>query len=163
LPAGVYTIKIRANDNSGDDDYDTYVYAKTSSTPAVEDGASLDMDVNFAGYDYVTHSGWDRTIAGVEVLDGKLTIGCTWGNSSQAFFDEARLLLTAPATGFDYAAAYEEAIQGIETEVATDARVIGIEIYDLNGRRMAAAQRGIQIVKKYMSNGTIRTEKVIIR
>lgn len=163
LPAGVYNITINANDNSGDDPNDSYVYVKTSSTPAVEEGAELNMDVNFAGYSYVDNGNSTHEIVGIEVTDGKLTIGCTWGNTSQAFFGDVRLALTAPAAGFDYASAYEEAIQGIETEVADNARVLGIEIYDLNGRRLANAQRGIQIVKKYMSNGTIRTEKVIIR
>ena len=47
LPAGVYTIKFSANDNSGESD-GTCVYVKKSDTPAVEDGAELNPDVNFA-------------------------------------------------------------------------------------------------------------------
>ena len=51
----------------------------------------------------------------------------------------------------------------IETGVdnAREVRVRGVELYDLNGRRIVSANKGIQIVKKYMSDGTVRIEKVV--
>ena len=159
LPAGVYTIKIRANDNSSDDDTDSYAYVKTSSTPAVEEGAEIDLDTNFAGYAYVPHSGWNHEITGIEVTDGILTIGCTWGGTSQAFFDDVRLVLTAPATGFDYNQAY---IDGISTTEST-ATVNGTMMFTIDGRQASSLHRGINIVRQQMSDGTVRTKKVIIR
>ena len=96
------------------------------------------------------------------VTDGVLTIGVNAGSGSHTFFNEVRLLLTAP-TSFDYAGEYAKLNEQIETavEAPAAARVRGIELYDLNGRRIIAAQKGVQIVKKYMSDGTVRIEKVI--
>ena len=72
-------------------------------------------------------------------------------------------MLVSPAAGFDYAGEYAKLNEQIETgvEAPAAARVRGIELYDLNGRRIITAQKGIQIVKKYMSDGTVRIEKVI--
>jgi len=77
-------------------------------------------------------------------------------------FDQIKALyLTAPAS-VDYASLYDDAMTGIETlETQPAAKVRAIELYDLNGRRIATAQKGIQIVKKYMNDGTVRTEKVV--
>ena len=36
-------------------------------------------------------------------------------------------------------------------------------IFDLNGRRLSKAQKGITIVKKVMSDGSVKTEKVIVK
>ncbi|MDE5784797.1 MAG: hypothetical protein K2H97_10835 [Prevotella sp.] len=159
LPAGVYTIKIRANDNSETTD-GTYAYVKTSETPEVEEGAELDKEYHYAGYADVAHSGWDLEINNITVTDGTLTLGCAWGPESQAFFDEFHVMLTAPAAGFDYAQAYADHIEtGIENTQAS--QVKAIELYNLDGRRISSARQGIVIVKKIMSDGTVRTEKVV--
>lgn len=159
LPAGVYTIKIRANDNSETTD-GTYAYVKTSETPEVEEGAELDKEYHYAGYADVAHSGWDLEINNITVTDGTLTLGCAWGPESQAFFDEFHVVLTAPAAGFNYAQAYADHIEtGIENTQAS--QVKAIELYNLDGRRISSARQGIVIVKKIMSDGTVRTEKVV--
>jgi hypothetical protein len=68
--------------------------------------------------------------------------------------------MTGAAAGFDYANAYNEYVEtGIETTKAGTVRAI--ELFDLNGRRLSTATRGVTIVKKYMSDGTVRTEKVV--
>ena len=36
-----------------------------------------------------------------------------------------------------------------------------IELYDINGRRVAKAQKGLVIMKQVMSDGSIRTIKVV--
>ena len=59
-----------------------------------------------------------------------------------------------------YAAAYDEVLQGVET-IENAAQVVGIELYDLNGRRINVATQGIVIVKKYMSDGSIDVQKII--
>ena len=69
--------------------------------------------------------------------------------------------MAAAADGFDYAGAYQEVIEGVEGTVAAPAQVMGIELYDLNGRRIMKAQQGVVIMKKFMNDGTIRVEKVI--
>ena len=41
------------------------------------------------------------------------------------------------------------------------AKVRAIELYDVNGRRIAKAQKGLVIMKQIMSDGSIRTIKVV--
>lgn len=166
LPAGVYTIKALANDNSGSRKYENnYVYAKVSDSPQtyvkLNESDSIDADASFAAYAAFKNDGWDRTFnKELTIIDGKLTLGCVWDAEAQAFFDEVRLYMTAPAEGFNYE---EGAATAIETEAASAARINGIQIYDLNGRRLGTAQKGIQIVKKYMNDGTVKVEKVIVK
>ena len=163
LPAGIYNITFRCRDHSGDitDDVYSYVYVKNSSTPDVEEGAEIDKDVNFAGWGIVTHQdGWvDVEIPNIIVDDGLLTLGCTWSNLSQAFLDDVHVYLTGKAD-VDYSALYEEVAAGIE-KVANTAKVRAIELYDLNGQRIPVAKKGVVIVKKLMSDGTVKTEKVV--
>ena len=163
LPAGIYTIKFNAWDNSDTSD-GTYAYVKTSSTPALEEGEEMDLDKT-AGYALMTGKAIpEEGITDIVVTDGVLTLGFAWGNQSQAFFEYVNVLLTGAATGFDYAKAYEEVAAGIETLEGTPAaKVRAIQIFDLNGRRLSKAQKGVTIVKKVMSDGSIKTEKVIVK
>ena len=163
LPAGVYTIQFNANDNSGES-AGTYVYVKTSETPAVEEGAEFDVDVNTAGYAQVDNNGWDRAIENIVVTDGVLTLGFRSGTVSQPFMDWVHVLMTGPAN-VDYADLYAKAAAaGIETLEGTPAaKVRAIQLFDINGRRVAKAQKGLTIVKKVMSDGSVKTEKVIVK
>jgi hypothetical protein len=34
-------------------------------------------------------------------------------------------------------------------------------MFDLNGRRISSARKGLVIVKKVMSDGTVKTQKVV--
>ena len=49
----------------------------------------------------------------------------------------------------------------IDGNVIKPATVRAVELYDLNGRRLVTAGKGVMIVRKYMSDGTIRVEKVV--
>ena len=57
-------------------------------------------------------------------------------------------------------AEYDAFVSGIEGTVITP-DVVAFELYDLNGRRINKAQQGVVIIKKYMTDGTVVTEKVI--
>ena len=166
LPAGVYNVVIDAVNWAEDDNTNGFCFLKTSSTPAVEEGAEEDQEVNFYATlpleyhgQYVGH--FDNVMS-VEVLDGFLTFGCNFGPNSQYMFDNVKIYLTAAANGYDYAKGYEEVLTGVDA-AATTAKVRAIEVYDLNGRRLYNAQKGINIVRKQMSDGTIRVEKVIVK
>ena len=38
-----------------------------------------------------------------------------------------------------------------------------IQLFDLNGRRLTKAQKGITIVRKLMSDGSVKTEKIVMK
>ena len=103
------------------------------------------------------------SIEEVTVTDGILTIGVEAYDGSHTFFNDVRVLMTAPAAGLDYADLYDKVVTGVETLTTAQksATIRFIELYDLNGRRITSAQKGVQLVKKFMSDGTVRTEKVI--
>lgn len=162
LPAGIYTVQFNANDNSAESE-GTVVYVTTSETPAVEEGAEFDVNVNAAGWAQVDNSGWDREVTDIVVTDGILTLGFKSGSTSQPFLEWVKVLMTG-AANVDYAKAYEDIAAGIETLEGTPAaKVRAIQLFDLNGRRVMKAQKGITIVKKVMSDGSVKTEKVVIK
>jgi len=92
------------------------------------------------------------------VTDGQLTIGVQYNDKAQYVFDKiVAINMTAPAAGVNYADLYAT---GIDATAAT-AQVKAIELFDLNGQRIPAAKKGVVIVKKIMSDGTVQTQKVI--
>ena len=157
LPAGVYTIK--AGFGERNDEASTagsFFYVKTSATPAGEYADSIASPVigqAFPNLNIETKQ--------VVVADGMLTIGVVGGPSSHTFFESVQLLICGADETTDYAGAYEEIVQGIETTVTAPAQVLGIELYDLNGRRITKAQKGIVIMRKFMSDGSIKVEKIL--
>jgi len=179
LPAGVYTVMIDAAEWSdeftpGEEDTEEQiaekeanhelnrVYVKTSDTPAFEEGQEspeefkADARIDHYGQYVGRH---ENNLTDIEVVDGYLTIGVKWNNLGQYMFDRIQIFLTNPAAGFDYAGAYAT---GIDLNDAKPAKVRSIELYDLNGRRLPVAkQKGVLVVKKIMSDGSIRTEKVV--
>ena len=154
LPAGIYTIHIDGSDNNSEVSAGTYGYVKTSETPDMEEEEELDPDVHFAGY--VACSG---DIEGIEIVDGKLTVGFSYGAGSQAFINDVEITLTSAIDGHNYAEDYKNYTDAVET--AKTAKVRAIELYDLNGRRISTARKGLVIVKKIMSDGSVKTQKVV--
>ena len=171
LPAGIYTVTLVGTDwgnQKGDEgdgpDAAGFVYAKTSDTVEPEEGEEADRDLNFAGTATIEYAGLYQMnkahkVEDIVVTDGKLTIGVYYGADSQYFFGNSKLTMTGAATDFDYA----KALQDIETNIdaAKSNKVRAIQLFDLNGRSINKAQKGIVIVKKVMSDGTIKTEKVV--
>ena len=168
LPVGVYTVKFGAGSWNGNADWieGGFCYVKTSDTPAVGEEEEEDLDTHFAGYSMFAEgqvgpeSVGNHAIEGIQVTDGKLTFGVNFGANDQAFFNEVEVLLTGAIPGFDYGKAYEEVLTGVEAPQQV-AKVRAIQLFDLNGRRINSAKKGVVIVKKQMSDGTIRTEKVL--
>ena len=152
LPAGVYTITMGFGERMNDDDAnfeDSYVYVIGT------DGEELTGECPGIGQTFP----YDNTaIEDVLVTDGQLTIGVNGGPSSHTFFNQVSLKLTAPAAGFDYAKAYINGIDELSNETA---KVRSVELFDLNGRRLSKARQGVVLVKKQMSDGTVRTEKIV--
>ena len=162
LPAGVYTVVIDAVSWADDDTTDGYAFIKTSDTPAAEEGEeeqfAQKIDLAYWGQ-YQGHH--DNVFDPIVVTDGILTLGVNFGPNSQYEFDKVKVYLSAPANGVDYAGLYNEFVTGVEGTTAQPATVKAIELYNLDGRRISTARQGIVIVKKVMSDGTVRTEKVV--
>ncbi len=162
LPAGIYTIHFDCSDNAGGT-AGTYAFVKTSDCTPLDEPAVIteDYETYFAGF---IADGDGNPISGsgdveeIVVTDGKLTVGYSYGPESQAFINEVSVKMTAAVAKYDYA---EDLKTGIDAPAA--AKVRGVQVFDLNGRRMIRAQKGLQIVKKQMSDGTIRVEKVIVK
>lgn len=161
LPAGVYTIKIGFGERMNEDEanmVDSYIYAKTSETPEGENGQTADVPGIGQSFPYA-----NTVIENVVVTDGILTIGANGGPSSHTFFNDVRVLMAGAVPNFDYISAYNEAITSIEDAVARPASVRAIELFDLNGRRIQKAGKGVVIMRKHMSDGSVVTEKVVKR
>ena len=162
LPAGIYTIHFDCSDNAGGT-AGTYAFVKTSDCTPLDEPAVItdDYETYFAGF---IADGDGNPISGsgdveeIVVTDGKLTVGYSYGPESQAFINEVTIKMTNSVEGHNYA---EDIKTGIDAPAA--AKVRGVQVFDLNGRRMIRAQKGLQIVKKQMSDGTIRVEKVIVK
>ena len=163
LPVGTYVVTVKCNDNGGSwnattdetPGSGTCAFVRTSANPAIESGAEVDREVDFAAY--LTGSGDFGGEDGITIEDGQLTVGFYYGNTSQAFFEEiTSVKLIAPLAGHDYKKDQETSI---ETAAAPSVR--SILVYDLNGRRVIKANKGLQIVKKQMSDGSVRVEKVV--
>lgn len=171
LPAGIYNLtwygtdwgNMKGDDGTGPDALG-FVYAKLKNTPAPVEGEAEDREVNFASTVTAEFAGQyamnkAHTIEGLEITDGFLTIGVQTGNDSQYFFGDVKLTLVAPATGFDYGKAYEDFLNGIESISASDVREV--QYFDLNGRRITNAHKGMVIVKKIMNDGSVKNIKVL--
>lgn len=157
LPAGVYTVKVGFGERASETDIDgSFMYLKTSNTLEGEYADSVQCP-------YVGQAFPKLNIESQQVIvdDGMLTIGVQAGSGSATFFNNVQLLMCGAAEGFDYASAYQEIAAGVEENIAAPAQVLGIELYDLNGRRIVKAQQGVVIMRKFMSDGTIKVEKII--
>ena len=160
LPVGVYTIKFQGSDNNSPISDGTNAFVKISSTPEVGEGEEIDPTIHYAGVPVGSVSG---DVEGIEVVDGKLTVGFHFGTGSQAFLNDVEIWMTSPLAGYDYTADYNAVLAGIDVTVAKPATTRRIELFDLNGRRLSVARKGITIVKKHMSDGTVKTEKVVVK
>jgi len=152
LPAGVYNITIYGsewlNNGGGDEpkEINSFVYAKTSDTPVVEEGAEEDRDVNFAATTTVAFAGSNsmsgaQTLSEVTVTDGKLTFGINMKGDSQYFFSNVELTLVGPAEGVNYSSLLEDFQTGVKNVKTVNAAVY----FDLQGRRVAKPTKGLYI------------------
>lgn len=159
LPDGVYNIVGSFGERNDEASIEgSYFYVKTATTPEGEYADSIASPV--IGQSFPVDN---IVISGVTVTDGMLTIGAKGGPASHTFFNQVKLQIAGAdptKTSSDYAAMYDELVQGIDETVAAPAKVLGVELYDLNGRRIMKAQKGIVIMRKFMNDGSIKVEKI---
>lgn len=169
LPAGVYSLKSGFMERAGDDETamtaDSYIFARTSTNYIADDPA---LPGDTAHVKTFGSQDWNLTdnlvVEGIVVTDGKLTIGMNAASQSHLFVNQISLWMTSPVTGFDYAKALDDYIAAIRSlDDSESASVRAIQLFDLNGRRLTKAQKGITIVRKLMSDGSVKTEKIVIK
>ncbi len=164
LPAGVYTIVYGFGERNDEASLEgSFVYAKTSVSEEGTDGITVDAKVIGQAFPFASTSSAPingLAIENVTVTDGQLTIGVNAGDASHTFFNDVKVYMTGAAAGFDYAGAYEEVAADVD-HVTTAARVTATQLFDLNGRQMSAAKRGIVIVRKTMSDGSVKVQKIV--
>lgn len=156
LPAGIYTLKAGFGERDTATLDETGVYVRTSATPEGEDYEQI-AECPSIGQAFPNLN--VELPDAFEVTDGFLVIGVNAQAGTHTFFNSVELTMVGAVSGFPYDKAYEEVMVGVED--AKTAKVRGLELYDLNGRRIITARKGLVIVKKYMSDGSVKTEKVI--
>ena len=175
LPAGVYQFTAAMGERRSDNDMPIADYGEDMEACQADIFADEYMFVKATAGDtiktHVTTNGksWgtfttDNTIVSepITITDGKVAFGAkNDGTKSWFAFNDIKLTLINPAAGFDYTTAYNQSLTGIDVTEAAPAKVKAIGLYDLNGRQLPAAKKGVVIVKKVMSDGTVKTEKVV--
>ncbi len=162
LPAGVYSIVMGFGERNGEADLPgSFIYAKTTDTPWADTEAG--EEEQFAGRTDATVIGQafpflNTRIDGIQVTDGILTIGANGGSTSHTFLNDVRIYLTGAIDGYDYDQAYKD---GIADNASQAAQVKSVEVFSLDGRRMSSAKNGFVILRKHMSDGTVRIQKVV--
>lgn len=96
----------------------------------------------------------------IEILDGKLTIGAHAGASSCIFINNFQLFLVGASKTFDYAGAVVPAVDGVE---GLNNRVVNVAVYDMNGRQVVRANKGVNIIKRTYSDGTVTMSKYLVK
>ena len=167
LPAGVYQLRAGFGERQNEDEApnaldDTYFYVKTSDCPDEDVTERIDATRIGQAFPYATEGSLGSLgITDVVVTDGIVTLGVNACSGSHTFLSDVRLYICGAASGVDYKALYDEVLSGIDETKASNVKVRAIQLFDLNGRQVSSAQRGVTIVRKYMSDGTVRTEKVM--
>lgn len=154
LPAGVYTIDVNSVrwDNAESEECYAYIMTYDENDEPTTDKVQLKW---YSDY----NNAHDNLFEGVVITNGKLTLGSKFSSDGQFFFGRVSLKMTSAAEDFDYASAIPTAIETLDGTPA--AKVRAIEMFDINGRRVAKAQKGLVIMKQIMSDGSIRTQKVV--
>lgn len=150
LPAGTYNIYAKAVLRGGDYS-DAYFYvttsAKTDSVQAIMGTASVEPQLT---------NGYFVVVKDVVVTDGQLGLRFTPGSDTRSFFDGVVLVLKGAAPGFDYATG----IRGVVD--SSDAQVKKVEYFDLSGRQLGGLNTtGVTILKQTMTDGSVKTTKVL--
>jgi len=157
LPAGVYTIDVNSVrwDNAESEECYAYIMTYDENDEPTTDKVQLKF---YSDY----NNAHDNLFEGVVITNGQLTLGSKFSDDGQFFFGRVSLKMTSAAEEFDYGDAYNQLPTAIETLDGTPAaKVRAIEMFDINGRRVAKAQKGLVIMKQIMSDGSIRTQKVV--
>lgn len=169
LAPGVYKLVLWVENWANNENDPGFAFYRLSSTLTPEDETEDETDeIYFEGtQNLIQHAGDVKgkpyEFEDIEIVDGYLNFGVRFKTTSSGathnMFDRVKLYLTGAVPGHNYAEDYEQIKTGVNT--AKTAKVRAIEVYDLNGRRIQKAQKGLNIVKRVMSDGSVKTSKVV--
>ena len=94
----------------------------------------------------------------LEILDGKLTIGAHAGANSHIFINNFQIFLVGKSANYDYAKGYADGINTVSKNTLKS-----VAVYDMNGRQMVRATKGVNLVKRTYSDGTVKVDKYIVK
>lgn len=95
----------------------------------------------------------------LEILDGKLTIGAHASTSdSHIFINNFAIYLVGGADNFDYKQAIETGIENVKSD-----KLVNVAVYDLNGRQIVRAAKGVNIVKRTYGDGSVKVGKYLVK
>lgn len=77
---------------------------------------------------------------------------------TQCYADNVRLVFVAPLEGYDYAKAYETGIDEVKA-----AEVVSCEYYTVGGIKLERPAKGLNIVKTYYADGTVKVQTKIMK
>lgn len=96
----------------------------------------------------------------IEILDGKLTIGAHAGaTDSHIFINKFGIKIVGRSANFDYA--NNDFWTGVES--VKDNKVVSVAVYDINGRQKYNATKGMNIVKRVYSDGSVKVGKYLVK
>ena len=96
----------------------------------------------------------------IEILDGKLTIGAHAGaNDSHIFINKFGIKMVGRSANFNYAD--NDFWTGVES--VKDNKVVSVAVYDINGRQKYNATKGMNIVKRVYSDGSVKVGKYLVK
>lgn len=184
LPAGLYVLKAGINERDTFQD-DTYFFWQTSAD--IENLDRVQMVVPKTGQNWFTSNvssarrdadfdedGQEITtdedgapIEGaedaepIEILDGVLTIGAHAGANSHIFMNNFAIYLVGSSAEANYEKLAEDWANGIQT--VKNAKLKSVAVYDLNGAQKMHATKGVNIVKRTYSDGSVKVSKYLVK
>lgn len=174
LPAGLYILKGGVSERDAYHD-DSYFFWQTS-----EDGDRVIMTVPNAGQTFPNlnmssarvnaewvdgveqqvEEGEEVEDALLEILDGKLTIGAHAGLTDSHIFINNFAIYLVGAANTDY----NKALTDFETGITTTGKSLkSVAVFDMNGRQIVRAAKGVNIVKRTYSDGTVKISKYLVK
>lgn len=178
LPAGLYVLKAgitERNETSSATDAESAFFWQTSSDEEpvtmmipssgqswkTENISSARREAEFdeTGNEVVDEeAGASADADPIEILDGNLVIGAHAGPDSHVFINNFSIYLVGKSATYDYKKGLAD---GIENAINDNSYTVAV--YDLNGRRIVRATKGVNIVKRTYSNGRVVTSKVLVK
>ncbi len=173
LPAGLYVLKTGTSERdtfqddtyffwqtSADDDIVTMCVPKTGQNWSTGNISSARRDAIFDA-DGMEVTEEDEEPAAdadpIEILDGKLTMGAHAGANSHIFINNFQIFLVGGSSTYDYNKGYTD---GIST---TSNKLQSVAVFDMNGRQIVRAAKGVNIVKRTYSDGSVKVGKVLVK